>query len=123
MLPTIYPESRRTSYVILFFTVALLITSLGLYILKVLGIKPKRTLRAVMFMNEENGLRGAKKYASIAKEKEENHIAAIESDAGGFTPRGFGVLGTPSAVEKIKAPVVMITVVVIDYYQKVAKQG
>ena len=38
MLPTIYPESRRTSYVILFFTVALLLTSLGLYILKVLGI-------------------------------------------------------------------------------------
>ena len=38
MLPTIYPESKRTSYVILFFTVALLITSLGLYILKVAGI-------------------------------------------------------------------------------------
>ena len=38
MLPTIYPESRRTSYVILFFTVALLITSLGLYIIKVAGI-------------------------------------------------------------------------------------
>ena len=38
MLPSIYPESKRTSYVILFFTVALLITSLGLYILKVAGI-------------------------------------------------------------------------------------
>ena len=38
MLPTIYPESKRTSYVILFFTIALLITSLGLYILKVAGI-------------------------------------------------------------------------------------
>ena len=38
MLPTIYPESKRTSYVILFFTVALLITSLGLYIIKVAGI-------------------------------------------------------------------------------------
>ena len=38
MLPTIYPESRRTSYVILFFTIALLVTSLGLYILKIAGI-------------------------------------------------------------------------------------
>ena len=40
-------------------------------------------------MNEENGLRGARKYAEVAKEKGENHIFALESDAGGFTPRGF----------------------------------
>jgi hypothetical protein len=75
----------------------------ALRILKVLGIKPKRTIRAVMFMNEENGLRGAKKYASVAKEKGENHIAAIESDAGGFTPRGFGILGEPDALKKIQS--------------------
>ena len=40
-------------------------------------------------MNEENGLRGGKKYAEIAKQKGENHIFALESDSGGFTPRGF----------------------------------
>jgi len=57
---------------------------------KALGIKPKRTIRVVLFMNEENGTRGGKKYAEIAKEKGEKHIAAIESDAGGFTPQGFG---------------------------------
>ena len=74
-----------------------------LRLFKALGIQPKRTVRVVMFMNEENGLRGAKKYAAVAKEKGENHIAAIESDAGGFTPRGFGILGTPGAVEKIKS--------------------
>jgi carboxypeptidase Q len=55
-----------------------------------LGIKPKRTIRCVLFMNEENGAKGALAYAAFAKEKSENHIAAIESDAGGFTPRNFG---------------------------------
>lgn len=58
-------------------------------IYKALGLKPKRTIRAVAFMNEENGLRGGKKYAEMAKLKNEKHTAAIESDAGGFSPRGF----------------------------------
>ncbi len=64
-----------------------------LRLFKEMGIKPKRTIRAVMFMNEENGLRGGRKYAEVAKSKGEKHIAAIESDAGGFTPRGFGIDG------------------------------
>ncbi|MBU9935402.1 MAG: M20/M25/M40 family metallo-hydrolase [Ferruginibacter sp.] len=58
---------------------------------KALGIKPRRTIRAVMFMNEENGGRGGAKYLEVAKEKNEKHIFALESDAGGFTPRGFGL--------------------------------
>lgn len=53
------------------------------------GYTPKRTIRVVLFMNEENGLRGATKYAEVAKKEGENHIFALESDAGGFTPRGF----------------------------------
>ncbi|MFD3002325.1 M20/M25/M40 family metallo-hydrolase [Pontibacter toksunensis] len=65
-----------------------------------LGIKPKRTVRAVLFMNEENGLRGGHKYAEVAKAKGEKHIAAIESDAGGFTPRGFGIDGTDAQYSK-----------------------
>ncbi len=60
-----------------------------LRLLKVTGYKPKRTIRVVLFMNEENGLRGGKKYAEIAKSKNENHVFALESDSGGFTPRGF----------------------------------
>ena len=60
-----------------------------LRLFKVLEIKPKRTLRVVLFMNEENGLRGAKKYASESRKNRENHIFALESDAGAFTPRGF----------------------------------
>lgn len=61
-----------------------------LRLFKHLNIKPKRTLRAVLFANEENGLGGAKEYARLAEEKGEKHIVALESDAGGFTPRGFG---------------------------------
>ena len=48
--------------------------------------RPKRTLRAVMFMNEENGLRGGRKYAELAKKNGEYHLAAMESDRGGFYP-------------------------------------
>ncbi|GAB3510889.1 zinc-binding metallopeptidase family protein [Emticicia fontis] len=66
-----------------------------------LGIKPKRTIRAVMFMNEENGLRGGTKYADLAKENNENHIAALESDDGGFTPRAFGMVGTAAQIAKV----------------------
>lgn len=60
-----------------------------LRLLKESGYRPKRTIRVVLFMNEENGLRGGNKYAEIAKNKKENHVFALESDAGGFTPRGF----------------------------------
>ena len=58
---------------------------------KQLGIQPKHSLRAVAFMNEENGLAGGLAYAREALAKKETHIAAIETDAGGYTPRGFGV--------------------------------
>lgn len=61
--------------------------------LKSLGLRPKRTIRFVAFMNEENGGRGGKKYAEAAKSSGKKHIAAIESDAGGFTPRGFTFKG------------------------------
>ncbi len=60
-----------------------------LRLFKLNNIKPRHTLRAVLFMNEENGLRGGRKYAEEAKKNNENHIAALESDSGGFTPRGF----------------------------------
>ncbi len=72
-------------------------------IFKALGLKPKRTIRAIAFMNEENGGRGGKKYAELAKLKNEKHIAAIESDAGGFTPRGFSSDVTPEVKAKLKS--------------------
>ena len=59
--------------------------------LKAAGIKPKRTIRAVLFANEENGGKGGEKYMLEAKRKHEKHVFALESDGGGFTPRGFGL--------------------------------
>lgn len=70
----------------------------ALRILKELKFKPKHTLRVVFFMNEENGNMGGKSYATWVKEKGEKHIAALESDRGGFAPRGFGCDGTDSQV-------------------------
>ena len=61
------------------------------YLFKKNNIKPQNTLRVVFFMNEENGTRGAKKYAELAKLNNENHIGGLESDAGGHTPRGFSI--------------------------------
>ncbi len=55
-----------------------------------LGYKPKHTIRVVLFANEENGMRGGNQYANEAKSKKEKHLFALESDAGGFTPRAFG---------------------------------
>ncbi len=73
-----------------------------LRIMKAMGYKPKRTIRAVMFMNEENGLRGGLKYAEVAAKNKEKHIAAIESDRGGFTPRGFTLSGDENIKSKIR---------------------
>ena len=60
-----------------------------LNVMKRIVYRPKHTIRCVLFANEENGLRGGTKYAEEALRKKEIHIAAIESDGGGFTPRGF----------------------------------
>jgi carboxypeptidase Q len=69
---------------------------------KAIGFKPKHTIRFVLFANEENGLRGGQKYAEEAKAKNEKHVFALESDAGGFTPRGFGFDVTDAQMAKIK---------------------
>lgn len=74
----------------------------ALRLLKLMGYKPKHSLRAIMYMNEENGLRGGKKYAELAETNKEKHLFAIESDEGGFTPRGFHVEDTNSSLKFIK---------------------
>ena len=68
---------------------------------KALGLKPKCTIRAVLFMNEENGDKGGEAYADSAKANHENHVLAIESDAGGFSPRGIGLEMAEDKKEKI----------------------
>ena len=68
-----------------------------------ISYKPKRTIRVVLYMNEENGLRGGITYAKNAKNKNENHIFALESDAGGFSPRGFSFEASDNQFKKIKS--------------------
>jgi hypothetical protein len=74
----------------------------ALRILKELKYQPKHTLRVVFFMNEENGNMGGKTYATWSKERSENHIAALESDRGGFAPRGFNCDGTEEQVKLLE---------------------
>lgn len=68
---------------------------------KALGYKPKRTIRFVLFANEENGLRGGTKYAEAAKSNQEKHLLAMETDAGGFTPRSIGFSGSDEQYAKV----------------------
>jgi hypothetical protein len=75
----------------------------ALRILKILNYKPKHTLRVVFFMNEENGNKGGLTYATWSKERNEKQIAAIESDRGGFSPRGFDCDGSESQVLFMKS--------------------
>ena len=70
--------------------------------LKTLGYKPKHTLRFVLFANEENGTRGGIKYAEEANAKNEKHIFALETDEGGFTPRGFSFTVLPEQFKKLQ---------------------
>ncbi len=76
-----------------------------LRVLKELGIRPKRTIRGVLFMNEENGLRGGHKYFDNVSKREElhKHVAVIETDAGAAPPTGFITTLEGSALERIQS--------------------
>lgn len=77
--------------------------------LKATGYKPGRTIRVVLFANEENGLRGGTKYAQEAKAKGEQHVFALESDAGGFTPRAFGFNVADTILQRIRQWLPLLT--------------
>jgi hypothetical protein len=64
------------------------------------GLRPRRTIRVVLFMNEENGTRGARAY--FAAHAHEPHVLALESDAGGFTPRGFSTDAAPDTLATLQ---------------------
>ena len=89
-----------------------------LRLFKKLGYKPRHSLRVVLFMNEENGLRGGKKYAEEAKRKNETHVFALESDAGGFTPRGFSFDTDDATFNKIKVWSSLFKPYLIHYFEK-----
>jgi hypothetical protein len=67
------------------------------------GVKPKHTIRAVMFMDEEVAQRGGQAYALEASKKGEKHIAALESDRGVFRPKSVAVAGNPEQMKKLAA--------------------
>jgi carboxypeptidase Q len=69
-------------------------------LLKELGLVPRRTIRVVLFTNEENGLRGARAYH--AAHGQEKHVAAIEADTGSGAPRGFDIAGTPEQIAELQ---------------------
>lgn len=71
-----------------------------LHILSKIGYRPNCTIRAVLFSNEESGLAGGNTYAKKAIGEKEFHLAAIESDAGGFSPRGFSFDADTSVLKK-----------------------
>ena len=89
-----------------------------LRLLKQTGYKPKHTIRVVLFMNEENGLRGGKKYAKVAAEKSENHVFALKSDSGGFTPRGFSFDCSDENFEKVLSWKSLFKPYLIHYFEK-----
>ncbi|MEO8704007.1 MAG: M20/M25/M40 family metallo-hydrolase [Kofleriaceae bacterium] len=76
--------------------------------LKRLGLQPRRTIRVVLFTNEENGLAGGRTYAKVHAEELSKHVLALEADSGGFAPRGFTVETKPETSTRVVARVAEI---------------
>ena len=89
-----------------------------LRLLKKTGYTPKHSIRVVLFMNEENGLRGGNAYATQANLKGENHVFALESDSGGFTPRGFSFDCDAANFEQIQSWKPLFKPYLIHYFEK-----
>ena len=71
-------------------------------LMKVLGLSPRRTVRVVLWTNEENGLRGATAYRDRHRAALDDHVLAIESDSGVFDPIGFGFTGSDAAFATVR---------------------
>ena len=88
------------------------------YLLKKLNIQPKRTIRCVLFINEENGSRGGIEYGAYSDSSSEKHIAAIESDRGGFTPVGFDIDSDSLTLVKIQSWIPVLKKASIEWVEK-----
>lgn len=73
--------------------------------LRRLNLIPRRTIRVVLFTNEENGLRGARAYADEHAAEHPKTVFAVESDSGSFAPRGFGIETKPEVTSRVVAKV------------------
>lgn len=88
-----------------------------LRLMKAANYTPKHSIRVVLFMNEENGLRGGNEYAAVAKKKGENHVFALESDSGGFTPRGFSFDADPANFAQVESWSSLFKPYLIHYFE------
>ncbi|MCH9662001.1 MAG: M20/M25/M40 family metallo-hydrolase [Bacteroidetes bacterium] len=89
-----------------------------LRLFKKINYTPRHSIRVVLFMNEENGLRGGRKYAEEAKLKQEQHLFALESDAGGFTPRGFSFDTDAANFAQVESWKPLFKPYLIHYFEK-----
>ncbi|HVL67740.1 MAG TPA: M20/M25/M40 family metallo-hydrolase [Vicinamibacterales bacterium] len=74
----------------------------ALRLMKKLGLRPRRTVRVVLWTNEENGLRGGLAYRDRYRDELANHVLMLESDSGVFRPVGFGFTGSDSARARVR---------------------
>lgn len=95
----------------------------ALNLIKLAGVKPKRTIRCVLFINEENGLRGGIEYGKLAESPKQKHLAAIESDRGAFTPRGFNVTTDSTTFLKMQNWLPVLSKANIDWIRKGGSGG
>ncbi|MEJ5306459.1 MAG: M20/M25/M40 family metallo-hydrolase [Ignavibacteria bacterium] len=87
-------------------------------IFKRLNIKPKRTIRCVLFIDEEQSQTGAKEYAKFSQESNQKHLAAIEADRGAFTPRGFYADTDSSTLNYLQSFLPYLSLAKIDWIRK-----
>ncbi len=86
----------------------------ALRLIKALGLQPRRTIRCVLFMNEENGSRGAEAYRDSVLTELDRHVLAIESDGGVSVPRGFSATCPPEALAILRQIVALMEPAGID---------
>jgi carboxypeptidase Q len=91
-----------------------IVTWEALRIMKKLNLRPRRTVRVVLWTNEENGGRGGLAYRDQHRAELGNHVLMMESDGGVFRPLGFGFSGNETAREKVKAIATLLTGIAAD---------
>ncbi len=74
----------------------------ALRLIRQLGLKPRRTIRCVLWTNEEFGLAGGRGYRDEHAGEMDNHVVALESDNGTFAPRGFGFVGSDAGMQLVQ---------------------
>jgi Zn-dependent M28 family amino/carboxypeptidase len=90
-------------------------------LIRELDLKPRRTIRCVLFMNEENGLRGGRGYA--AAHKNEKHVAAIETDAGAAAPTGFNTTLKGDALTQLEQRTTVLALVGAHRFETAKEVG